>query len=262
MDLRSGCYWLLTVVKVNRALILVALSWLVLQTSALAFYNPEEGRWVNRDPIGEKGGGPSLYGFCMNSAVNRQDLMGLLTFLVQDCQGCNAGGFLESWGYWYDGFETDPGCQSKWETSEDLAFGWFSHRCGSWPFYPNICNTETYIRIKALNTTCCRKWKIACTYAYSGIVQAQDDANLTVEFYFLGERVDRIRSFEPKLGGVEPPPYLASGSKDGFVSRVISVPKGSSIDVFLVRTIIRADGRPNEIEEEASVNCVAWCTSE
>lgn len=35
---------------------------------ALAFYNPETGRWLNRDPIEEKGG-PNVYNFVANSSI-------------------------------------------------------------------------------------------------------------------------------------------------------------------------------------------------
>lgn len=35
------------------------------------------GRWVNRDPIGEEGGGLNLYGFTQNGPVNLVDLYGL-----------------------------------------------------------------------------------------------------------------------------------------------------------------------------------------
>jgi RHS repeat-associated protein len=39
-------------------------------------YNPELGRWLNRDPIGETGG-LNLYGFVENDPVNWWDLLGL-----------------------------------------------------------------------------------------------------------------------------------------------------------------------------------------
>ena len=39
-------------------------------------YSPELGRWVNRDPIEERGG-VNLYGMVGNDAVNRWDLLGL-----------------------------------------------------------------------------------------------------------------------------------------------------------------------------------------
>jgi RHS repeat-associated protein len=39
-------------------------------------YSPELGRWVNRDPIEERGG-VNLYGMVGNDAVNRWDLLGM-----------------------------------------------------------------------------------------------------------------------------------------------------------------------------------------
>jgi RHS repeat-associated protein len=38
-------------------------------------YNPSTGRWLSRDPIGEKGG-RNLYGFAYNDGVNRYDKLG------------------------------------------------------------------------------------------------------------------------------------------------------------------------------------------
>jgi RHS repeat-associated protein len=40
------------------------------------FYDPVDGRWLNRDPIGEAGG-HNLYGIVKNNAVNWIDLLGL-----------------------------------------------------------------------------------------------------------------------------------------------------------------------------------------
>ena len=40
------------------------------------FYKPELERWINRDPIGERGG-INLYGFVGNTSVNRIDKLGL-----------------------------------------------------------------------------------------------------------------------------------------------------------------------------------------
>ena len=39
------------------------------------FYVPALGRWLSRDPIGEKGG-LNLYGWCMNNGINGIDLLG------------------------------------------------------------------------------------------------------------------------------------------------------------------------------------------
>lgn len=40
------------------------------------FDDPVEGRWLNREPIGERGG-VNLYGMAGNDPVNRWDLLGL-----------------------------------------------------------------------------------------------------------------------------------------------------------------------------------------
>lgn len=44
--------------------------------SGYRFYNPELGRWINRDPIGEVGG-YNLYGFVKNNVINQVDYIGL-----------------------------------------------------------------------------------------------------------------------------------------------------------------------------------------
>lgn len=44
-------------------------------------YDPDLGRWLNRDPIGEAGGS-NLYNYASNDSVNRSDPLGLLTVLV------------------------------------------------------------------------------------------------------------------------------------------------------------------------------------
>ena len=46
---------------------------------AQAFYNPETGSFLNRDPIEERGG-ENLYGFVRNDGVNKFDKLGLATF--------------------------------------------------------------------------------------------------------------------------------------------------------------------------------------
>jgi RHS repeat-associated protein len=40
------------------------------------YYNGSTGRWLSRDPIGERGGA-NLYTFCHNNAINNADLLGL-----------------------------------------------------------------------------------------------------------------------------------------------------------------------------------------
>ncbi|UDQ96747.1 RHS repeat-associated core domain-containing protein [Lentisphaerota bacterium WC36G] len=44
------------------------------------YYNPSTGKWINRDPIQEKGG-TNLYGFVVNKPVNYSDDLGLSSYL-------------------------------------------------------------------------------------------------------------------------------------------------------------------------------------
>jgi hypothetical protein len=47
------------------------------------YYDPETGRWPNRDPIGEEGG-YNLYGFVGNEPVGKWDLLGQMTVIEID----------------------------------------------------------------------------------------------------------------------------------------------------------------------------------
>ena len=55
--------------------ILVALSLLFISLPANAFYNPQQGRWLSRDPIGERSE-VNLYQFANNSPVQFVDNLG------------------------------------------------------------------------------------------------------------------------------------------------------------------------------------------
>jgi uncharacterized protein RhaS with RHS repeats len=57
---------------------LVSCTRLLTLASARAFYNPETGRWLKRDPI-EEGGGENLVAFVGNSPIQYAD--GLGTFV-------------------------------------------------------------------------------------------------------------------------------------------------------------------------------------
>ena len=46
--------------------------------SGYRFYNPDLGRWINRDPIGEIGG-INIYQFTVNDPLNRYDLLGKIS---------------------------------------------------------------------------------------------------------------------------------------------------------------------------------------
>ncbi len=49
------------------------------------YYSPELGRWINRDPIGERGG-VNVYGFVGNSSTGLTDVLGML-FSENKCRG-------------------------------------------------------------------------------------------------------------------------------------------------------------------------------
>ncbi len=57
-------------------LLILSLLGLLASRDAQAFYNPSTGRWLSRDPIGEKGG-RNLYGFVRNTSVTAIDALGL-----------------------------------------------------------------------------------------------------------------------------------------------------------------------------------------
>ena len=60
-----------------------------LQLSGLRYYNPELGRWVSRDPIGETGG-RNLSAFVRNRPLNRTDPLGLDSNTTGQSAGCCA----------------------------------------------------------------------------------------------------------------------------------------------------------------------------
>lgn len=53
--------------------------WLLAIAHAHAFYNPQSGRWLNRDPI-EENGGLNLHNFVQENPITVVDSDGLVSF--------------------------------------------------------------------------------------------------------------------------------------------------------------------------------------
>jgi hypothetical protein len=91
------------------ALPLTLLVWLLGQQTAFCYYNPNTGRWLNRDPIEEKGG-PNLYGFVNNNPMGGIDLVGLRIYVMTPPGGLDYTGFNQSV---VDGFQSIIGDCAK-----------------------------------------------------------------------------------------------------------------------------------------------------
>jgi hypothetical protein len=92
--------------RMSTVWMLTALTWLAMTQSGWCFYNPSTGRWLSRDPIGERGG-RNLYGFVRNGPINYWDNLG------QKC------------------------CLLTWHSGQGISFGHSALSCGD--------NNEIYI---------------------------------------------------------------------------------------------------------------------
>ncbi len=68
-------------------------------------YDPFTGRWTAPDPLGDAGGDPDWYGYCLDDPVNGVDPLGLFQF------GKRPLGFLPNAWHWIgaDGSTADKG---------------------------------------------------------------------------------------------------------------------------------------------------------
>jgi hypothetical protein len=64
--------------KTSLRLFLLAVFAVLFVGQASGHYNPQLGRWLSRDPLGEAGGF-NLYAYCGNDPVNKHDPLGLMT---------------------------------------------------------------------------------------------------------------------------------------------------------------------------------------
>lgn len=67
--------------------IMMAIIYAAFTSTSFAYYNSEQGRWLNRDPISENGG-INLYGFAENDPINSTDMLGLRVDTSTDASAC------------------------------------------------------------------------------------------------------------------------------------------------------------------------------
>ncbi len=137
------------------------------------YYSPGMGRWLNRDPIGERGG-LNLYGFVGNDPVNRWDYLGLeikgrygstdqkygidveiyYVGAEEDCpcgtvrfkQRVRSGGlttYMEYWREWREFFGLPGSNRWKWDTP-DRKDGFYPYEDPIYAPNPDTGKTEPY----------------------------------------------------------------------------------------------------------------------
>ncbi len=82
------------------------------------FYDPSQGRWLNRDPIGY-GGGTNLYGYCGGAPMGWADPEGLRVAKATAASAYLDYGFWRAWMDWYQGRTLSPG----WVRGDPHKFG-------------------------------------------------------------------------------------------------------------------------------------------
>jgi hypothetical protein len=84
----------------ERQLVTLLLCVLAVQLPAHAFYNPTTGRWLNRDPIEERGE-KNLCGFVGNEPISRSDRLGLVQLQSVGSPGINDAGTYAFAAVWF-----------------------------------------------------------------------------------------------------------------------------------------------------------------
>ncbi len=132
-------------------------TWIFRARTGFRFYNPESGRWLNRDPIEEKGG-YNIYAFVGNWTINLVDIDGRGTFSRNPWEGekcdialnCNPVphpimggiggmhcGFIMDDGYDVFAHDGSGGSVNEWR-KEEAARNWAT---GPFQSYPkSVCD--------------------------------------------------------------------------------------------------------------------------
>jgi hypothetical protein len=128
--------------------------WLLTASVAQAFYNPQTGRRLNRDPI-EEAGGNNLCAACHNDLLGRIDPRGQIQFSFHPKRYCTLFVYLhwqvrfqdDGTGPWTEGEKTD------WQKrAADMVNDYYSYqqpyrcfcKCGECPHGVNVVLTLTF----------------------------------------------------------------------------------------------------------------------
>jgi hypothetical protein len=232
----------------QKLMLMLLLLGLSLEREAQAFYNPQTGRWLSRDPIGE-GGGRNLYGFTRNDGVNGTDILGLakLQWQHNDCQGCNAFALTLV-------MNTPNTCKDN-PAGEYVggASGSFNTSCSQ--NAGQMCDTETHILVRAGRGlfNCCKKWKVTCEFKYDGKAVGEDQAFIHLTGDFLGTPFSYYDGATTHGG-------QATIAKSFTLTGTVDVDYWGWTHIAKMVPIIRADGTVlHTIDESGSISCSATC---
>ena len=205
------------------------------------YYSPELGRWLSRDPIGEKGG-PNVYGFAGNSPANAFDLYGLWT--------------KRSWGFAYQApsmwprghvhIDSESGVQSslnahfisEFHTLRGIAI-W-----NPWA-NPTLCNSGgpysgSYVRAKLKLKEGCRV-RISCRWVYKATVRnGKRHGGATVAGRVLGYYISDSEYSPVLIPGSSPSRWQTSLVSVGNKTRVVTGGAGGEYEVYKLVSAVMA----------------------
>jgi hypothetical protein len=206
----------------------------------------------------EEEGGVNVYGFLNNDALNRVDKLGLMKFSHKWDMSCDPESSvnylktvtLKPW-FWKDGgsFTGWRACRRK---SSAVSVG-------------RLCNTDTWLRMKLKNDTCCcESFLITCRVFFEGKAAGMEYANVVIKSRFLGGALLR-EAYEFLPGTPIGPPATTRYEAAAHVSKVYSgslnVPCDEERQVLLLTSYDTAEGFPEKMEDEFNVSCSAKCVN-
>lgn len=116
-------------------------------------YDPDLGRWISRDPVGERGG-PNLYEYVLNDSINLVDLFGLLSRgaqnIVDSALAQSGGDAYQAWLKVKSQRDDDPKCPELRDAEHFLFADYFTQRFGLLGGFAMDIDIPIYTGFKAL----------------------------------------------------------------------------------------------------------------